>query len=62
MPKNPMTLVADLEPGERSFSLTMFAYLFLVIQPLLLLGVAAFGLFDFWFNFRHLSDKREELQ
>lgn len=36
------------------------AYLFLVIQPLLLLGVAAFGLFDLWFDFRRLSHKREE--
>jgi uncharacterized protein YybS (DUF2232 family) len=48
---------ASIHPLFRSI-----AYLFLVIQPLLLLGVAAFGLFDFWFNFRHLSDKREELQ
>lgn len=37
------------------------AYLFLVIQPLLLIGVAAFGLFDLWFDFRRLSHKREEL-
>jgi uncharacterized protein YybS (DUF2232 family) len=36
------------------------AYLFLMIQPLLLLGVAAFGLFDLWFDFRRLSNKREE--
>lgn len=36
------------------------AYLFLIIQPLLLLGVAAFGLFDLWFDFRRLSHKREE--
>jgi uncharacterized protein YybS (DUF2232 family) len=36
-------------------------YLFLVIQPLLLLGVAAFGLFDLWFDFRRLHHKREEL-
>jgi uncharacterized protein YybS (DUF2232 family) len=36
------------------------AYLFLLIQPLLLLGVAAFGLFDLWFDFRHLGNKREE--
>jgi uncharacterized protein YybS (DUF2232 family) len=35
------------------------AYLFLMIQPLLLVGVAAFGLFDLWFNFRRLSPKRE---
>ena len=38
------------------------AYLFLVIQPLLLLGVAAFGLFDLWFDFRHIGNKREETQ
>jgi hypothetical protein len=31
-----------------------------MIQPLLLLGVAAFGLFDLWFDFRRLSNKREE--
>ena len=30
MPTNPMKVVADLEPGERSFTITMFAYLFLV--------------------------------
>jgi len=30
MPTNPMKLVADLEPGERSFTITMFGYLFLV--------------------------------
>ncbi|HSF33228.1 MAG TPA: YybS family protein [Candidatus Tectomicrobia bacterium] len=36
------------------------AYVFLVIQPLLLLGVAAFGLFDLWFDFRRTSKKREE--
>jgi uncharacterized protein YybS (DUF2232 family) len=36
------------------------AYIFLVIQPLLLLGVAAFGLFDLWFDFRRTSNKREE--
>ncbi len=38
------------------------AYLFLLIQPLLLLGVAAFGLFDLWFDFRRTGNKREELQ
>jgi uncharacterized protein YybS (DUF2232 family) len=38
------------------------AYLFLAIQPLLLLGVAAFGLFDLWFDFRHIGNKREEAQ
>jgi uncharacterized protein YybS (DUF2232 family) len=38
------------------------AYLFLVIQPLLLLAVAAFGLFDLWFDFRRLSNKQEESQ
>jgi uncharacterized protein YybS (DUF2232 family) len=37
------------------------AYLFLLIQPLLLLGVAAFGLFDLWFDFRRTGNKREEL-
>jgi uncharacterized protein YybS (DUF2232 family) len=42
--------------------LRSIAYLFLVIQPLLLLGVAAFGLFDLWFDFRRLGHKREEAQ
>jgi uncharacterized protein YybS (DUF2232 family) len=46
---------ASIPPLFRSI-----AYLFLVIQPLLLLGVAAFGLFDLWFDFRRLSNKREE--
>jgi uncharacterized protein YybS (DUF2232 family) len=36
------------------------AYMFLLIQPLLLLGVAAFGLFDLWFDFRRTVNKREE--
>jgi uncharacterized protein YybS (DUF2232 family) len=36
-------------------------YLLMVIQPLLLLGVAAFGLFDLWFDFRRIGHKREEL-
>jgi uncharacterized protein YybS (DUF2232 family) len=38
------------------------AYIFLLIQPLLLLGVAAFGLFDLWFDFRRTGNKREETQ
>jgi uncharacterized protein YybS (DUF2232 family) len=38
------------------------AYIFLVIQPLLLLGVAAFGLFDLWCDFRRTGNKREEAQ
>jgi uncharacterized protein YybS (DUF2232 family) len=37
-------------------------YLVLVIQPLFLLGVAACGLFDLWFDFRRIGDKREETQ
>jgi len=36
------------------------AYIFLGLQPLLLLGVAAFGLFDLWFDFRRTRTKREE--
>jgi uncharacterized protein YybS (DUF2232 family) len=36
------------------------AYIFLVIQPLLLLGVAAFGLFDLWCDFRRIRHKQEE--
>jgi uncharacterized protein YybS (DUF2232 family) len=38
------------------------AYIFLLIQPLLLLGVAVCGLFDLWFDFRRTGNKREELQ
>jgi uncharacterized protein YybS (DUF2232 family) len=37
-------------------------YIVLVIQPLLLLGVAAFGLFDLWFDFRRTGKKPEEPQ
>jgi uncharacterized protein YybS (DUF2232 family) len=35
-------------------------YIFLLIQPLFLLGVAAFGLFDLWFDFRRIGNKEEE--
>jgi uncharacterized protein YybS (DUF2232 family) len=42
--------------------LRTLAYVFLVIQPLLLLGVAVFGLFDLWFDFRRIGTKREETQ
>jgi len=38
------------------------AYIFLLIQPLFLLGVTAFGLFDLWFDFRHTGKKREDIQ
>jgi uncharacterized protein YybS (DUF2232 family) len=38
------------------------AYIFLLIQPLFLLGVTAFGLFDLWFDFRRTGNKREETQ
>jgi uncharacterized protein YybS (DUF2232 family) len=38
------------------------AYVFLRVQPLLLLGVAAFGLFDLWFDFRHIRNKEEGTQ
>jgi uncharacterized protein YybS (DUF2232 family) len=40
--------------------LRLLAYCFLLVQPLLLLGVAAFGLFDLWFDFRRLRRKRED--
>jgi uncharacterized protein YybS (DUF2232 family) len=40
--------------------LRTLAYIFLIIQPLFLLGVAAFGLFDLWFDFRRLGNKQEE--
>jgi uncharacterized protein YybS (DUF2232 family) len=36
------------------------AYIFLLIQPILLLGVTAVGLFDLWFDFRRTGNKREE--
>jgi uncharacterized protein YybS (DUF2232 family) len=36
------------------------AYTILLIQPLLLVGVAAFGLFDLWLDFRRTRNKREE--
>jgi uncharacterized protein YybS (DUF2232 family) len=38
------------------------AYVVLALQPVLLLGVAAFGLFDLWFDFRRMRNKREESQ
>jgi uncharacterized protein YybS (DUF2232 family) len=40
--------------------LRSLAYVILVIQPLLLVGVAAFGLFDLWLDFRRIHNKREE--
>jgi uncharacterized protein YybS (DUF2232 family) len=40
--------------------LRSLAYILLVIQPLFLLGVAAFGLFDLWFDFRRTGNKQEE--
>jgi uncharacterized protein YybS (DUF2232 family) len=46
---------ASVPPLVRSL-----AYIFLVIQPLFLLGVAAFGLFDLWFDFRRTGNKQEE--
>jgi hypothetical protein len=39
--------------------LRSLAYVVLVIQPLFLLGVAAFGLFDLWFDFRRTDNKQE---
>jgi uncharacterized protein YybS (DUF2232 family) len=47
--------------GAVSPLLRTLAYIFLVIQPLFLLGVAAFGLFDLWFDFRRLGNKQEEV-
>jgi uncharacterized protein YybS (DUF2232 family) len=38
------------------------AYVVLVLQPIFLLGVAVFGLFDLWFDFRRMRNKREESQ
>jgi uncharacterized protein YybS (DUF2232 family) len=43
---------AAVRPGLRRL-----AYAMLLIQPLLLLGVVAFGLFDLWFDFRRIRDK-----
>jgi uncharacterized protein YybS (DUF2232 family) len=40
--------------------LRSLAYILLVIQPLILLGVAAFGLFDLWTDFRRTGNKQEE--
>ena len=41
--------------------LRSLAYVVLVIQPLFLLGVAAFGLFDLWFDFRRTDNKQEDM-
>jgi uncharacterized protein YybS (DUF2232 family) len=41
--------------------LRSLAYVVLVIQPLFLLGVAAFGLFDLWFDFRRTGNKQEDM-
>jgi uncharacterized protein YybS (DUF2232 family) len=41
--------------------LRSLAYGVLVIQPLFLLGVAAFGLFDLWFDFRRTDNKQEDM-
>jgi uncharacterized protein YybS (DUF2232 family) len=40
--------------------LRRLAYVLLVIQPLFLLGVAAFGLFDLWFDFRRTGNTQEK--
>jgi uncharacterized protein YybS (DUF2232 family) len=40
--------------------LRSLAYLVLLIQPLFLLGVAAFGLFDLWFDFRRIGNQQEK--
>lgn len=49
-----------LNKGSVPVIFRRLAYLFLIVQPLLLLGVAAFGLFDLWFDFRRLHNHREE--
>jgi uncharacterized protein YybS (DUF2232 family) len=41
--------------------LRSLAYIVLVIQPLFLLGVAAFGLFDLWSDFRRTGNKQEDM-
>jgi uncharacterized protein YybS (DUF2232 family) len=42
--------------------LRSLAYIFLLIQPLFLVGVTAVGLFDLWFDFRRTGNNREETQ
>lgn len=53
-------VVFYLRKGAVPVMFRWLAYLFFVIQPLLLLGVAALGLFDFWFDFRRLHQQKEE--
>lgn len=53
-------IVFYLRKGAVPVMFRWLAYLFFVIQPLLLLGVAALGLFDFWFDFRRLHHQKEE--
>jgi uncharacterized protein YybS (DUF2232 family) len=55
-------IVFYLNKGSVPSIVRSLVYLFLVLQPLLLLGVAAFGLFDLWFDFRRTGNKREETQ
>ena len=53
-------VVFYLNRGPAPILIRWLAYLFLVLQPLLLLGVAGFGLFDLWFDFRRLHRHKEE--
>jgi uncharacterized protein YybS (DUF2232 family) len=53
-------VVFYLNRGPAPILVRWLAYLFLVLQPLLLLGVAGFGLFDLWFDFRRLRRHKEE--
>jgi uncharacterized protein YybS (DUF2232 family) len=55
-------IVFYLNKGSVPSIVRSLVYLFLVLQPLLLLGVAVFGLFDLWFDFRRTGNKREETQ
>jgi uncharacterized protein YybS (DUF2232 family) len=55
-------MVFYLHKGSVPSIFRSLVYIFLVLQPLLLLGVAAFGLFDLWFDFRRTGNQREETQ
>jgi uncharacterized protein YybS (DUF2232 family) len=54
-------IVFYLHKGSVPVMWRAVVYLFLIVQPLLLLGVTAFGLFDLWGDFRRLHQKREDL-
>jgi AAA family ATP:ADP antiporter len=55
MPTNPTKLVADLERGERSFTITMFAYLFLVTATFWILKPLKKALFIQYYDAKGLT-------